>query len=465
MTSTKPWNCSVTSGAAPEPRAARPAPSADRGRATPGGAQATATPAAHQLTRLDNGITVATAAMPGMASVSLGLWIAVGGRYEPEPVSGVSHFIEHMLFKGTRRRSAEQISQDVEGIGGYLNAFTSEDHTCFYSKALKDRFDDLADVLFDMLLESRFSPVDIRREREVIREEVAMYLDQPQQHVQEVFNEIMWPGHALGRPLTGTFQSIDRIHRRTMVEFLGRHYNSASLVVAAAGALDHETVVKTIRRHTRRLPTSVRQSFDPYPTERTQPSVRLVTKSTEQSQIALGFRACSRTDPRRFAVRLLNIVLGENMSSRLFQLIREDRGLVYSIYSGPSFWSDVGDLVISAGLDAEKIEPVLRLVFRELRHLASSPVSRAELQRAHDYAVGQMDLSLENTENHMMWLGEQLITTGRLPSVDAARRELSRVTPADIRACAQAFLRPERAALAVVSPMRSDRPLRRLLGL
>jgi predicted Zn-dependent peptidase len=172
--------------------------------------------------------------MPHMASVSVGLWVGVGGRYEPAPLNGVSHFIEHMLFKGTRRRTAQQISQDVEGIGGYLNAFTSEEHTCFYSKALQDRLDDLIDVLFDMLLNSRFAGADIRREREVIREEVAMYLDQPQQHVQELFNETMWPNHALGRPLTGTFASLARIGRTQLLAFLEAYHRPPA--VAAAGA-------------------------------------------------------------------------------------------------------------------------------------------------------------------------------------------------------------------------------------
>lgn len=419
----------------------------------------------HRVTRLENGLTVATAAMPHMASVSVGVWVAAGGRHEPARLNGVAHFIEHMLFKGTRRRSAQRISQDVEGIGGYLNAFTSEDHTCFYSKALHDRLDDLLDVLFDMLLHSRFTPPDIRRERAVIREEVAMYLDQPQQHVQELFNESMWPGHALGRPLTGTLASIRRIGRPEMLAFLGSCYAAPAVVVAAAGALDHRDVVEAARRLSRRMPVAPRARSDSPQGSLSGPVVRLHRKATEQSQIALGFRACSRLDPRRFAVRLLNIVLGENMSSRLFQIVREDRGLAYSIYSTPSFWEDVGDLVVSVGLDAAKIEPVLRLVTRELRRLADRPVTAAELRRARDYSVGQIDLSLENTEHHMMWLGEQTITTGQPCPVDRLKRDLQQVTAADIQSAARDFLRLDRCVLAAISPIRSDRPLRRGLGL
>lgn len=401
--------------------------------------------------------------MPGMASVSVGLWVAVGGRYESASLNGVAHFIEHMLFKGTRRRSALKISQDVEGIGGYLNAFTSEDHTCFYSKALRDRYEDLVDVLFDMMLNSKFAIDDIRREREVIREEVAMYLDQPQQHVQELFNETLWPDHPLGRPLTGTMKSIARIGRRQMREFLDRHYGAPAMVVTAAGALDHAKIVTAVRQRTRHLGVRERLTYAPFLNPPVGPVVRLHSKPTEQSQVALGFRACSRHDPRRYAVRLLCIILGENMSSRLFQIIREDRGLVYSIYSSPSFWDDVGDLVISAGLDAEKLEPVIRLIMKEVRRLTETLVPKAEIQRALDYAIGQMELSLENTENHMMWLGEQMTTTGQLLSKARIKEDLSRVTAAEIRAAARAYFSLDRCALAVVSPVRSDRGLRRSL--
>lgn len=398
-----------------------------------------------------------------MASVSVGVWVGVGGRHEPAPINGVAHFIEHMLFKGTRRRSALQISQDVEGIGGYLNAFTSEEHTCFYSKALRDRLEDLVDVLFDMLLNSRFTSGDIRKERDVIREEVSMYLDQPQHHVQELFNEIMWPDHPLGRPLTGTFDTLAKIGRSQLLGFLHSNYTAPSLVVAAAGAVRHKDVVAAVCERARKVPSKPRPRSTPFTGIGSKPAIRLFRKKTEQSQIALGFKTCSRSDPRRFALRLLNIVLGENMSSRLFQIVREDRGLAYSIYSTPSLWEDVGDLVISAGLDAAKIEPVLRLINREVQRLTTSLVPPSELRRARDYALGQIDLALENTEHHMMWLGEQLVGSGRLITVEEARNQITRVDATSIRNAARDFFRPERCALAVVSPIRSDAPLRRAL--
>ncbi len=282
----------------------------------------------HALDRLPNGVTVVTAAMPHMSSASFGLWVGAGGRYEAAEVNGVAHFIEHMLFKGTRRRSAVRISQDVEGVGGYLNAFTSEEQTCFYSKALHDRVETLADVLFDMLSGSLFAPADIRKEREVIREEVAMYADQPAQHVQELINAAMWGEHPLGRPLTGTLDSLGRLGRRELLHFLGRHYVAPRVVVAAAGRLEHEAVVEIARRFGGGLAAGqpVRPArFDEAPGGL---RVRVQRRKVEQAQLALGLRTCSRHDPRRHALRILNVILGENMSSRLFQVLREERGLV-----------------------------------------------------------------------------------------------------------------------------------------
>ena len=198
----------------------------------------------YQVTRLQNGLTVATAEMPHMASVSLGLWVGVGGRHEPKELSGISHFIEHMLFKGTRKRSAEEISQAVEGIGGYLNAFTEEENTCFYAKACADRFDDLLGVLTDMFLNSVFDPQELNKERDVIKEELAMYLDQPHQHVQELLNETLWPDHPLGRSLTGTVETIESLSRRQMIHYQDENYIAATTLVVAAGNIRHRQVVR-----------------------------------------------------------------------------------------------------------------------------------------------------------------------------------------------------------------------------
>src|SRR5437867_1839578 len=285
--------------------------------------------------------------MPHMTSVSVGLWIGVGSRSEPAKLNGICHFIEHLLFKGTRKRTAREISEAVEGIGGYLNAFTSEEATCLHARASHDRFDQLLDVLTDMLLNSKLAPVDIGKEREVIKEEIAMYLDQPQHQVQELLNATIWPGQPLGRPITGTDQTLDVIGRNHLVEYLRHNYVTGGTLIVATGKLRHSQVVRAVKHFAPRFQTGVRAQFAPAQNEQQTPRIRLVTKKTEQTQIALGIRTCSRHDERRYALRLLNTILGENMSSRLFQIIREDLGLAYSIYSTPSFFDDTGDLVIS----------------------------------------------------------------------------------------------------------------------
>jgi predicted Zn-dependent peptidase len=413
---------------------------------------------------LKNGLTVATAEMPHMASVSVGLWVGIGSRHEPPEFNGACHFIEHLLFKGTKRRSAREISQAVEGIGGYLNAFTAEEMTCFHARASAERFDELLDVLSDMLLNSRFAPPEIVKEREVIKEEIAMYLDQPQHQVQELLNATLWPDQSLGRPVTGTNQSLDRLRRPELVAYLRENYVAGGTWVVAAGNLRHRSVVRSVTRSASRFPAGHRPRFAAAHERQTRPRLSLVTRDTEQTQIALGIRACSRHDPRRFALRLLSTILGENMSSRLFQIIREDRGLAYSIYSMSSHFDDTGDLVISAGLDTDNAEQTLRLIRRELRRCAESPPSAAEVRRARDYIVGQIDLSLESTENQMNWIGEQLLGYGRIISADEIRRRLRKVSAGDIRAVAGDFFRPERFNLALVSPRRSAADLLRLFN-
>jgi len=418
----------------------------------------------YRVTQLSNGLTIATAEMPHMASVSLGLWAAVGSRMETAAQNGAAHFIEHMLFKGTRRRSAREISQAVEGVGGYLNAFTAEENSCFYSRGRHTHFAELFDVLADMYLHSLFAPPELGRERAVIQEEISMYMDQPAQRVQELLNQTLWPGQPLGAPITGTHRSLDRLDRRTLLAFLGAHYGTRSTLITAAGHVQHDQAVRTVQRLAKHFPAGQRPCFTPAQTRQKEPRVRLFTQKTEQTQIALGIRTCSRHDERRHAVRLLNVLLGENMSSRLFQIVREDRGLAYSIYSSTSFFDDVGDLVISAGLDADRLPQTLRLIVRELRRLARQAPSRAELHRARDYLIGQLDLGLESIETQMNWLGEQWLGYGKIVLPAVVKERYAAVTPSQIRAAASDFFRPEHLNLALVSPLKSATGLPKLLS-
>lgn len=418
----------------------------------------------HHDTLLPNGLRIVTAEMPHMASVSLGIWVGVGGRHEPAALSGISHFIEHLLFKGTESRTAEEISQAVEGVGGYLNAFTDEEHTCFYARAHAARLPDLLDVLLDMYLRSRLTPGDIAKERTVILEELNMYRDQPAELVHDLLNDLQFPDHPLGRPVIGTPATLRKLRRSDFVTYLDSHYNTATTLIAAAGNVRHVDLVRAIQRSARHFRPGERPTFQPAAESAAGPRVRLHTKEVEQTSLSLGLRTASRHDPRRHALRLLCVILGENMSSRLFQVVRERHGLTYNIQSSLSAWADAGDIVISAGLDTAELERTLRLVTRELDLLAKRAPDRAELRRALDYLIGQFDLSLENTENHMMWLGEQWLNQGRLIPPDETKRALAAVTPEEVRRAAAEFLAPGRRSLALVTPRTSDRGIAGILA-
>jgi predicted Zn-dependent peptidase len=419
----------------------------------------------YHITRLPNGLRLATAELPHMASVSLGIWSAVGSRCERVGETGISHFLEHMLFKGTRRRSAAQISQEVEGIGGYINACTSEESTCYHARAHAGQAATLMDVLADIYLNPVFDPREITRERRVIKEEIAMTLDQPAQHVLELSDETLWPDQPLGRSIAGDDRTLNRTRRRELAGFHARHYVSGSTVVVAAGDIRHRDLLDLAKRLARRIPAGKRSDWFPAVNGLERQQINLFTRDMEQTQFALGVRTCSRHDSRRFALRLANVILGENMSSRLFQSIREEHGLAYSIYSTPNFYHDTGSLTIAAGLDTAHTQKALKLTLAELRRLREKPPGAAELRRARDYLIGQLELSLESTESQMNWVGEQLLGFDHIIPPDEIKARLHEIRPGDIRRVANDFFRPERLCLSLVSPLKNDRGLRKLLDL
>ena len=400
-----------------------------------------------------------------MASVSLGIWSAVGRRCERAGEPGISHFLEHMLVKGTRRRSAAQISQEIEGIGGYINACTSEESTCYHARAHASQAARLMDVLADIYLNPVFDRREITRERRVIKEEIAMTLDQPSHHVLELSDETLWPNQPLGRSIAGNERSLNRTRRSELAGFHTRHYVSGSTVVVAAGDIRHRDLIDLAKRLARHVPDGSRSSWFPAVNGQVRPQIKLFTREMEQTQLALGIRTCSRHDPRRFALRLANVILGENMSSRLFQSIREEHGLAYSIYSTPNFYHDTGSLTIAAGLDTAHTQKALKLTLDELRRLREKPPAAGELRRARDYLIGQLELSLESTESQMNWVGEQLLGFEQIIPPDEIKARLNEIRPGDIRRVARDFFQPERLCLSLVSPLKSNRGLRKLLEL
>ncbi len=402
--------------------------------------------------RLEHGAQLAVAQMPHVESVSVGFWLGVGGRQESRRQNGIFHFLEHMLFKGTTKRNAREISEAIEGVGGYLNAFTAEEMTCYYARASATHLPLVVDVLSDMLLRATFPAAEIERERGVIQEEIRMYEDQPSQLAQDVATSLLWPASPLGRPLLGTSDIIQRMKRRDLLNYRRKFYHTGNLCITVAGKTDLAEVKELLRPLLRQFPTGSRATFAPVSRRQTKPRFQVVRKSIEQTQFVIGMRGVSRHDPRRSAFRLMSVMLGENMSSRLFQNVREKHGLAYSIGSGANYYQETGSFFINAGVENSKATQAMRLTLHTIKQLAGRAPSMRELRRAKEYTYGQIHLNLESTDNQMMWLGEGLLGHDRVINPEKLVRQIEAVTPEEVRAAASLLVHDERLNIAVVSP-------------
>jgi predicted Zn-dependent peptidase len=402
--------------------------------------------------RLEQGAQLAVAQMPHVESVSVGFWLAVGGRHESKRQNGIFHFLEHMMFKGTTKRNAREISEAIEGVGGYLNAFTAEEMTCYYARASATHLPKVVDVLSDMLLHPTFPAVEIERERGVIQEEIRMYEDQPSSVAQDIATELLWQNNALGRPLAGRSENIQRMKRRDLLNYRRKFYHSGNLCITVAGKTDLAEIKELLRPLLRQFPTGTRALFTPVSRRQTAPRFRVIRKPIEQTQFVVGLRGVSRHDPRRSAFRLMSVMLGENMSSRLFQNVREKHGLAYSISTGANYYQETGSLYINAGVENSKTAQALKLTLQTVAQLARRAPSARELRRAKEYTYGQIHLNLESTDNQMMWLGEGLLGHNRVINPDKLIRQIEAVTSEEVRAAAALLVHDERLNVAVVSP-------------
>jgi predicted Zn-dependent peptidase len=402
--------------------------------------------------RLNEGAQLAVAEMPHVESVSVGFWLGVGGRHEARRHNGIFHFLEHMMFKGTTKRTARDISEQVEGVGGYLNAFTAEEMTCYYARASASHLRSVVDVLTDMLVRSTFPAAEIERERGVIQEEIRMYDDQPSQVAQDLATALLWPNNALGRPLAGTNENIERMRRRDLLNYRRKFYHTGNLCVTVAGKTDLAEVKELLRPLLRHFPSGPRATFTPVSRRQSQPRFHVVRKPIEQTQFVIALRGVSRHDPRRGAFRLMSVLLGENMSSRLFQTVREKHGLAYSISTGASYYEETGSFFINAGVENSKTVQALKLTLQTIRKLARRAPSARELRRAKEYTYGQIHLSLESPDSQMMWLGENLIGHQRVLNPDKLIRQIEAVTPEEVRVAAALLVHDERLNISVVSP-------------
>jgi predicted Zn-dependent peptidase len=402
-------------------------------------------------TRLPNGLLVLTESIPHVRSISMGVWIDSGSRDEPLAHNGLSHFVEHMLFKGTTSRSAQQFAREADAIGGNLDAFTGKESICFNIKVLDENVVPALDLLTDLVLHPTFTPEDIAREQGVILEEIKMDEDNPDYLVHETFTQNFWKGHPLGRPILGTVKSVSSFTQQIVFDFYAGRFTPRNLVFSAAGHLDHDSFVAQVAEHFSSLAASSDTPFTRVPAPATNAHITLKRKkSLEQVQLCLGVPAPPVDSSDRYAVYLLNTMLGGGMSSRLFQTIREDRGLAYSIYSETNPFRDTGCLAIYAGTSAEKTPEVLRLTIEELRRLKEAPVPEAELKRAKDQLKSNIVLGLESSSSRMANLARQQMYFGRFFSVDEIVAEVDGVDAAAVQALAQQLFRPEAIALTVL---------------
>jgi predicted Zn-dependent peptidase len=412
----------------------------------------TASPARNiRRTTLPNGLLVLTEKVPHVRSVSMGVWIASGSRDESLALNGISHFVEHMVFKGTTSRSAQQFAREVDSIGGNLDAFTGKETVCFNIKVLDEHLAPALDLLSDLVLHPTFTPEDIAREQGVILEEIKMDEDNPDYLVHETFTQNFWKGDALGRPILGTVKTVSGFTQQVVFDFYAGRFTPRNMVFSAAGNLDHDGFVAQVAEHFSGLAASSESPLAKLAPPATHAHITLKRKkSLEQVQLCLGVPAPPVASPQRYAVYLLNAMLGGGMSSRLFQTIREDRGLAYSIYSETSPFRDTGAFSIYAGTSADKAPEVLRLTIEEIRRLKEDTVPEAELKRAKDQLKSNIVLGLESSSSRMTNLARQEMYFGRFFSVEDIIEQVEAITPADVQSLAQALFRPEAIALTML---------------
>lgn len=402
-------------------------------------------------TTLANGVRVLTESIPSVRSISVGVWIYTGSRDERPEESGISHFIEHMVFKGTAKRRMHHIAQRLESVGGYLNAFTTKEYTCYYARALDEHLERSIDLVCDLVLHPEFPPKELDKEKDVIIEEMKMYEDTPDEYVFDCFEGALFKNHSLGRPIIGFEDTVRSFSRDQLLSYMDEHYTPDRIVLAVAGNARHEDVVRIAERifatSTREPRVHSRISVNGYGPEQI-----MVKKPIQQAHLVLGTRGYPVQDPRRTSLTVLNTILGGGMSSRLNQNIREKYGFCYSIYSFVNMHSDTGDFGVYMGTDASRVDRSKKLIFKELDKLKTETVSERLLNQAKNQVKGSLMLGLESMSNRMMRIGRQELYFQRYFTLDEIIADVDAVSRENIRIIAEDLFRPEQFSSAVLLP-------------
>ena len=408
-----------------------------------------------ERTTLPSGVRVLTETVPSVRSVAVGAWVDAGSRDERPPENGITHFIEHMVFKGTARRRGYLINQRMESVGGYLNAFTSKEHTCFYARGLEEHLGRALDTVLDLVTSPTLPPREIEKEKDVVVEEIKMYEDAPEDYIFDLYDETMYPDHPLGRPVIGTPETVRSFTQTDLAGYIGRHYVPNRLVVSVAGRAHHRDVV----RHVEALLAGFDRAAAPLDREPAGAYARRDVEQripTQQAHLVVGTRGPGALDARRPAVSVLNTILGGGMSSRLNQNIREKYGWCYSVYSFVNLQAESGDVGVYIGTDAARVDRSRQLIQRELDKLATAVVSPRMLNRAKQQLKGSVVMGLESTSNRMQRLGRVELMYGERVPIDAAIEEIDAVTAEDVRRVAETLFAPDRMSSVVLLPSTPD---------
>ncbi len=404
-------------------------------------------------TTLPNGLRVVTHDMKDRDSIALGFWIGVGGRHETDRLKGTAHFLEHIVFKGSKKYSCEEIKTSIEGVGGTLNAFTSEEQTCFYAKIPTKYLKKTFDVLADMVSRPSITDPDIVKEKTVVVEEIKMYRDLPQYSVMELLDGLLWPNHPLGKNLAGTPETVIALSREDIKGFHKNFYVPSNIVVAACGNLNHKQIVAMAQERFEKIPKETHPSYIKADNSQSRPRVNLFHKKIEQMHLALGAIGYDENHKDRHALNLLSVILGGNMSSRLFVEVREKRGLAYSISCMARTMHDTGVFLVRAGVDNQKLIETVTLILSELEKVKKTGVTEDEFIRGRDYLLGQMLLSLEDTMEHMLWIGDTVISQNKTKTLKSLIADFQKIKRADVHRVAKDILRTQRYNLAIVGPL------------
>jgi len=402
---------------------------------------------------LSNGLKIITHRMPERQSAALGIWIKVGGRYENPLNKGTSHFLEHLLFKGTKNYSCRRLKESIEGIGGSLNGFTSEEATCYLVKVPASHLNTGLKVLADMVVNPSLPAQEVEKEKTVILEELKMYKDLPQSYVYELLDELLWPKQPLGAPIIGTVESVKSVDRKALADFKRKYYTASNIVVSACGSLDSDKLEQDVEKIFSGFKQDKPNTFSAAKEKPGAPALKILNKDTEQTHMALGFRTFKREHPLKHALSMLHIVLGANMSSRLFNELREKRGLAYEIGAVVKRFQDTGAFIVHAGIDNKKVPEAIKLVLEELRKSSAELINDGEFRRAKEFYAGQLKLALEDTLEHMLWIGETTLMLNKVFSLDKIIAEVNQVDKESIRAVSRKIFRDTNINLSLIGPL------------